>query len=302
MLDTASASEVFVKVAKPRSFLGTTAVTLDDIRAVLPDSVSVSAWEDGSSPDVGPVSCLSVGAVGIKPWFRMQSSHVRTRIPVIVTDEGLGSYGTWRSRREAWRRQGVREPWRSIRTAAVSIATRILTTERWALHEETPAGWSLNEHIAREFRRQGTRTSPTNTAVFLSQPWPELGVMSESAYLCHVTDVADVCAQAGLKFAVHPHPTEDPRRYSAWPSLKKRPLAELDPQTINAAVVIGTSSTALINLAAIHHTPVMRVATPELSKLDEQLSPRQASLLLRHAGPSVPSQAWRSTLTGVLAT
>jgi len=126
--------------------------------------------------------------------------------------------------------------------------------------------------------------------------------MSENAYLEHVSEVADACGRAGLGFSVHPHPAEDPRRYSEWSTMEKRPLAELDHGTINAAVVIGTSSTALINLAAIHHTPVMRVATPELSKLDQQMSPRQTSLLLRHAGPNVLPRAWPSTLTRMLAT
>ncbi len=302
MLADSGTSEATIKVTKPKSFLGTPAIALDDIRAALPASVTVAAWEDDDFADTGPIWCLSVGAVGIKPWFRLQTSHLRTRVPVVVTDEGLGSYGTWRSRREAWRRQGVHEPWRSLRTAAVSTATRILTSERWALHQETPAGWELNQDIVNEFRLLGTRTAPTRKAVFLSQPWPELGVMSENAYLDHVAEVADVCGRAGLEFSVHPHPAEDPHRYSAWSTMAKRPLAELDHGTINAAVVIGTSSTALINLSAIHHTPVIRVATPELSKLDEELSPRQASLLLRHAGPSVPSKAWPSTLTKMLAT
>ena len=302
MMVDSGTPEAIIGVTKPRSFLGTPAVTLDDIRTALPISVAVSPWEDGHYPGAGPIWCLSVGAVGIKPWFRLQARHWRTRVPVVVTDEGLGSYGTWRSRREAWRRQGVHEPWRSLRTAAVSTATRSLTSERWALHEETSAGWALNQDIVDEFRLLGTRSAPTRKAVFLSQPWPELGVMSENAYLHHVAEVADVCVRAGLEFSVHPHPAEHPRRYSAWSTMGKRPLAELDHGAINAAVVIGMSSTALINLAAIHHTPVMRVTTPELSKLDEKLSPRQASLLLHHAGPSVDSKAWPSTLTRMLAT
>lgn len=294
------AEDVTIRLNAPRSFLGASPVTIDDVRTLVPDGLPVSMWEGESLASGGTLWCLSVGAVGIKPWLRLHAAHPGRRIPVVVTDEGLGSYGTWASRRAAWRRQNVREPWLTFRATAVTAATKALTSRRWALHIQGPDGWCLNKNIADEFRRHGTRDVPQRRAVFLSQPWPELGVMSEATYLRHVAELAETCSAVGLEFTVHPHPAEDPRRYNAWPAPTPHPLAELDADAINASVVIGASSTALVNLAAIHGTPVMRVATQELLELDRQLSPRQASLLQHHAGPNVPPEARHSILSRML--
>ena len=40
---------------------------------------------------------------------------------------------------------------------------------------------------------------------------------------------------------------------------------------------VGSTSTGMLNVAAIHGVPTMRVGTQELDLLDRQLSPEQAS-------------------------
>ncbi len=44
-------------------------------------------------------------------------------------------------------------------------------------------------------------------------------------------------------------------------------------------MVIGATSSALLNVQALYGTPVMRVVAPELAHLDDELSAGQRSLL-----------------------
>lgn len=294
--------EVTVSLFPPRRFLGAEALTVDDVQAMAPDHVTVIPVEHplrlaaGSRPWL-----LSVGAVGLKPWASVRRAIGAKRLPVVVTDEGLGSYGTATTRRRSWAREGVREPWRTVRTAAVFGGTAALATSRWRLYLQTPTGWNLNAPVADEFRRHGQRHSADGGVVFLSQPWPELGVMTEGRYMAHVDDVARAAADAGLSFAVRPHPAEPSGRYGRWPVLDGAGLAELDPAILNATAVAGATSTAMLNLAAIHGVPALRVSTPALDVLDRQLSSRQDSLLNHHLGPASPEREWASTLAKLSA-
>lgn len=283
-------------------FMEAPGIGIDDVRSMLPPQVAVDRWD--SSPAVAAEespSLLSVGAVGLKPLLALRRTLGLRRLPVVVTDEGLGSYGNWRSRRQAWAREGVREPWLSVRTTAVTAASAALTTRRWALYEERSTGWSLNPSIAGEFHRHASRTSDAGGAVFLSQPWPELGVMTETAYQRHVAGLADACAQAGLSFTVHPHPAERPSRYAHWDVHDSHGLAELDQQTVNATVLLGASSTGMLNVAAVHGVPALRVATAEITALERRLTRRQASLLTRFLGRPVAEPQWTIRLSALRA-
>ena len=64
--------------------------------------------------------------------------------------------------------------------------------------------------------------------------------------------------------------------------------AELDRQVVGARLVLGGNSTALLNLAAVHRTPAVRVMVPELAPLDAALGSRQRSLLDAFLPPAVP--------------
>lgn len=75
--------------------------------------------------------------------------------------------------------------------------------------------------------------------------------------------------------------------------------AELDPDVAGATVVIGATSSALLNIKALFGTPAIRVVTPELSHLDAQLSARQRSLLDAFLPPARPVAALSAVLTGL---
>lgn len=278
---------ITVELMDSRTFFGAEAITPAVVADLLPENMTVTTWQGERAPRDAKLWMLSVGAVGIKPWLKLRSLHPFRRFPVIVTDEGLSTYGNWTARRQAGQRQGVREPWLSIRTTAVESATSMLTTTRWPLHVETGSGWGLNKSAAQEFRRLAPAPDPVARTVFLSQPWPELGVLSEERYLAHVDEVARASAAAGLEFTVLPHPGEPRGRFDRFGVSPATDLAEFNPVALGARVLTGASSTAMLNLAAIHGIPAARVGTPELADLDRKLAPGQASLLSHYATPSL---------------
>lgn len=290
------------------SFLGTTAVTDADLDRLLPDdprlvrSPGYPEAADGGRPgrrhrgDLRAsgdeeLTYLAVGAPGIKPWLRIAAANPGRRFAVVVTDEGIGSYGTWRSRRDAWRREGGREPWPTIRALAVWAARASLTTQRWPLYQRDGASWRLNEAVAGEFRRTAGSPPASGHAVFLSQPWVELGVLQGTRYEQHVRRVGEACARAGLAFVVRPHPAEDVRRYDGMTVWGGASPAEMDGRIAGAAVVLGATSTALLNLAAIHRRPAVRVVCPGGEAIERDLSARQRGLLRQYVGPCVPESA-----------
>lgn len=272
-------------------FLGAHPVAQADVDRLFPSDprlTRISPTGNGrvwAEPDERLVY-LAVGSPGIKPWLRLRAAHPTRRITVVVTDEGLGSYGDWRSRRDAWLRESGRGLWPTVRALAGAAAKRLLTDERWALYEEAPSGWTISPAVADEFRRL-PRPATTGRAVFLTQPWVELGVVTESAYLHHIAAVAAACAASGHPFAVRPHPAEDASRYARWDVIPGTAPAELDPRITSSAVVLGGTSSALLNLAAIFSLPAFRVGGKELTVLDELLSSRQRALLDTFLPPTV---------------
>lgn len=289
--------DVTVEMMGSRTFFGDEAITPAVVADLLPDHVTVVPWSNAATPKDRQLWMLSVGAVGIKPWLRLHAKNPGRRFEVIVSDEGLGSYGNWFSRREAHRRQGVNEPWRSVRTSAVETATWALTSTRWPLHVETTKGWALNKPAADEFRRLAPEPEVADRVVFISQPWPELGIMDESEYLHHIDDVARASRAAGLGFVVLPHPGEPRGRFDHLEVAGGAEMAECNAVALGAKLLAGASSTAMLNLAAIHGIPAVRVGTPQLADLDRKLAPRQASLLSRYAAPSLSPEAFGRRLS-----
>lgn len=223
---------------------------------------------------------LSVGAPATRALARLVTAHRGRRPQVVVVDEGIGSYGTWRTRRAAYLRQGGAGPWSTMRAVTVASAARLVPDVRWSLYSRSGSGWVVNDEVADEFRlRLGGGAPAPGRAVYLTQPWSHLGVMSHEAYAAHLGGVRLVCATVGLGFTLRPHPWEDPDRYAGLPVLSARGPAELDREVTEASVVIGANSTALLNVRAIHGTRVARVTAPELARLDAGLSRRQRSLL-----------------------
>ncbi len=276
-------------------FLGARPVSEADIDRLLPHDPRLTRISPTGSDRVAAepddrLVYMAVGSPGIKPWLRLRAAHPRRPLSVVVVDEGLGSYGTWQARRDAWLREGGRGPWPTIRALAGASAKRLLTTRRWPLYIEEPHRWRLNELAAQEFKLQGTQET-TQQAVFITQPWVELGILSDDAYRGHISEVAAVCQKAGYRFAVRPHPAEDGARYRDWDVIPGTAPAELEPRITSSAVVLGATSTALLNVAAIFGSRAFRVGGKELAVLDELLSERQRALLDTYLPPTVAPTA-----------
>ncbi|WP_374968547.1 hypothetical protein [Terrabacter sp. BE26] len=235
---------------------------------------------------------LSIGLPGTRAWTRLVLAGRGRRPRVVVVDEGIGSFGDLRSRREAYRRQGGSALRSVVRAGVVSAGGRLLTDLHWSLYQRTTGSWVVREEVAREFRTRLSGPSPTSPrAVYLTQPWPDLGVMSEASYLQHLQAVRDQCAAAGLDLVVRPHPSEHLDRYAGFQLVEGSAPAELAREVVGSRVVIGSNSTALLNLAAVHQTPAIRVTAPELATLETALTSRQRSLLDAFLPAAVPVQA-----------
>lgn len=294
-------TSVTVVLADPRRFLGIQQLSLDDAQAALAGLRGVrlvSAQDVGlMAPADSVMRYLAVGAPGIKPFLRLRAANPTRSIETVVTDEGISSYGTWRTRRDAWLREGGGEPRATVRALAMFGARRALTTKRWSTFRRSAGSWEVNPWVADEFRAAGVRSTPVPAAVFCSQPWVELGLVSDDEYTSFVLSVADRCRSAGLDFTLRPHPAERLERYPASLDVSRAAMpAELDSQCINASVILGASSTALLNLSAVHEVPVIRVSPPQVAALDSELSKDQASLLAHYLGAPADLESLASRL------
>ena len=127
---------------------------------------------------------LSIGAPGTRAWSRLVLAGRGRRPRVVVVDEGLGSFGDVRARREAYRRQGGRGAWPAVRAVVVGTGQHVLTGVHWSLYRRAGPAWQVVPEVAEEFRLRVDGSAPApGAAVYLTQPWPDLGVMSERAYL-----------------------------------------------------------------------------------------------------------------------
>jgi len=283
--------ELRVHFLQGPAFLGAS-VTPDEVRRYLPEQVSLEMCTSTEDlPPRGPVTYVAVGAPGLRPLFAMRRAQPFRRVHVVVVDEGLGSYGDRRTRYAAYRRQGGGAMRSAVRAAAVDLGARTLTGTRWPLYLKDH-DWAVFEPVAQEFRRALGPIDPTTAdprrAVFLSQPWVDLRLSSEDRYLEHVARLAEGQAQLGRRLLVRPHPAEPPERFRDFPTMTQVGPAELDQQVVGAGIVIGASSTALLNLAALYGTPVQRVRPPGTEHLEARLSADQRDLLARYL-PSITS-------------
>lgn len=278
----------------------------DGYTAILPrDGVHLHPDGRQPSPPSGGerITCLAIGAPALRLWSRLRTHRLRSQVEVVVVDEGLGTYGTWRTRRAAWAREGVSEPWLSVRAGAVALGARVLTDQRWATYVPQPrGGWGVNDTVRREFRLHVQRedAAVTDTVVLLTQPWPELGVLDERAQRDHVDLIARQVAALGLQLRVRPHPREPHDRYREWGITPDAGAgaAELDPAVVHSRAVIGGPSTALLNLAAIHGVPTLRTGIPDRPDLDEAVGRAQEGLLRQFTGRAIPPSDVGSVLRG----
>lgn len=248
-----------------------------DPRLTVELATDADPWWQGTARDL---VLLSIGAPGTRAYRRLLQARAGRRPLVVVADEGIGSYGSWVTRRDAYVRQGGEPRVSAARAVVVSAANAVLPDVRWTLYRRDRTSWFFNAEIAAEFRRRVEGDAPPpRTAVYLTQPWVDLGLVSEQQYAAHLREVSAACDRAGLRLVVRPHPRERLRPYADLPTIPTDRPAEIDRAVVDAAVVLGANSTALLNVRAIHRSPVARVRLPELAGLDARLGARQRSLL-----------------------
>jgi hypothetical protein len=272
-----------------RPFLGEHHVTDDDLAALLPQDPRITL-ETG--PDGEPAEeriYVAVGAPGIKPLLRLRAAHPLRALRVVVVDEGLGSYGDWHSRRDAWRREGHAAWWATTRAVTVTTARRVLTDERWAMYREEAGRWALDERAATELRRPtGPPPSRPPYAVLLSQPFVQLGLMSADEAAGFQRGLSAAVTAAGLDLLVRPHPAEAALRVEGVEPVSSSTPAEIDPVVRGATAVLGTATTGLLNVAALGLAPAIRLDVPGVRASEAALSATQRSLLSAFLPPAVP--------------
>lgn len=289
-------------VARPSGgFRGTNPLTAGDVGRAFPEDPLLSYVHPGTPRRPGSRTVLlSVGVPGIKPYLGLLRGERRPAW-VVVCDEGIGTYGDFGTRLAALRREGTRTPRASLVAGARTTADVVLTDQRWNLYVRDRSahdGWRVEQEVAGEFLRHVSRSgTPRRAAVYLTQPWVELDLVTEASYLAHLEAVERACSASGLKLEVRPHPVEDPGRYAGLPLITGQAPAELDHRVVDASVVLGGASTALLNLAAVHGVPAIRVSLRETDKLDAAMNSRQASLFAAF----VPQRSSASDLAPLLA-
>lgn len=287
-----STGRVRVSFIPAPAFLATHAVGLDDARELFPDDARLSVhegmarWRFEADSDA---HYISVGAPGLKAMLELRRANGPLRIRVVVTDEGIGTYGGLRARRDAMRRQGAHPVTATLKAALLVGAAKTLTSRRWAAYRRVGGAWHVVPEVAEEFARHvgGTGHGARRTAVILTQPFVDLGLVSEGDYLTYVRAIVQQCADAGFVAVVRPHPSEDVRRYERFEVMAGRGTAELDSLVTGADVVLGGPSTALVNLAAMFDTHVVWVSEPSLTYLDTDVSAAQAEIFATFLGRPV---------------
>ncbi|MEO7000113.1 MAG: hypothetical protein ABI112_18710 [Terracoccus sp.] len=273
-----------------------------EVRALLPSDERLTTiivepgtpWWRGLAADC---VLLSIGAPGTRALARLLGARWGRKPLVVVVDEGIGSYGNWRSRRAAYVRKGGREPEVSLRAAAVAGANAVVPDVRWSLYRRMDGRWFVDPLVAAEFRLHlDNQQLERPSVVYLTQPWVKLGVMTVGEHARHLDHLRVECERQGFAFGVRPHPLDDLGLYRDVWVMTKQSAAEFDRRIAEACLVIGGSSTALLNIRALHGTRVMRIGTPGLAGLDRTLSARQRSLLDAVLPPPVAVDGIRSAL------
>lgn len=289
LLDDSSDATLTLSFVPTGRFLTAPAVTLDDARAVLPHDGRlrlVGGMPGWRFDDGARAVYVSVGAPGLRTLAPLRRANGRRRIRIVVTDEGIGTYGSWATRRDALTRQGIPAANAGAKAALLVVSSRVLTSRRWAAYRRMEDGWSVCPDIADEFRRHTGAVHPgtSSDAIILTQPFVDLALVSEQRYVAYVEQLVESARSVGLEPVVRPHPAENAARYAHLPLMAGRGVAELDPAVVGAAAVIGGPSTALVNLASMHGAHVVWVSEPSLGHLDTDVSQAQREIFATFLG------------------
>jgi hypothetical protein len=274
-----------------RPFLGEHRVSEDDVRGLLPDDerLEVVTGLPPAEPGGEDRVYLAIGSPGLKPLARLRLQHPGRRLRVVVVDEGLGSYGTWRTRRDAWRREGHAAWWATTRALVVEAGRRALTDERWALYRHTRGGWVVDQAVAGALLPPADGEDRQPHAVLLAQPFVQLGLLTDDETRELVVAVAAACQEAGLRLLLRPHPAEPTlATVEGVEVLPSTSPAEVDPMVRSARAALGTASTALLNIAALGLAPTVRLDVPGTRHSEAALSDTQREILATFLPRAVP--------------
>lgn len=274
------------------AFLAAPAVGVDDARELLPDDPRLTLEEGMPGwrfADGTRALYVSVGTPGLKALVALRRANGLRPIHVVVTDEGIGTYGSWTTRRDALRRQGASPLKAALKAGLVTAAGRTMTSERWAAYRRTPDGWEVTPAVRDEFcaHTEHALRPLRRSAVIFTQPFVDLGLVEEKSYVDYVRGLVASCADVGLEPLVRPHPAEDVRRYDEFEVMRSRGTAELDPLVVRADAVLGGPSTALVNLGAMFDANVVWVSEPSLTYLDTDVSEAQRQIFETFLGDPV---------------
>ena len=89
-----------------------------------------------------------------------------------------------------------------------------------------------------------------------------------------------------------PHPAEQHDAYAGFTVIGDGRVAERDERVVNAAGVVGGTSTALLNVSALYGVPAARVIAPGLERLETELGVDQRALLDTYLPPAVDARRW----------
>lgn len=249
----------------------------------------------GSSALVGgPDVYVAVGRPGIKPILRMAA---RRRLPgnVVVTDEGIGSYGTSAARLGALVREGKSQPRAFATVVGGMFAGAMVRSERWSTYLPRPGGWDVNQLVRDEFVRERTVSwTPGDGGPWvgcLLQPWPELGVGTEADQLRGLARLRRHCERNGTRLLVIPHPSEPASRYTGqFEVLPPDRPAELEAGLDRLSLLIGETSTSLLHHRALFGLPAMRLDRTVGGLPVPPLHGSQRSLMQHFLGTPVGSE------------
>ena len=259
---------------------------LDDPQGLLSGLETVEVVDRHVARD-GRHSLVSIGSQGIKAWGKLRFSPSAWPLETVVVDEGIGSYGNATTRRAAMRREGSGAVRATLYAYGGATARRLIPTTPWCLYRLVDGRWQLDERIASEFRRSSEPPENSDNVVFLTQPWVAFGLVQPGVYLAHLDRVRAAVEATGAPFLIRPHPSEDPDLYAGFGVLAATSPAELDPAVTSASYVLGESSTALLNLAAVRGLDAARVVGPLTERSDMALSTRQDALFRQFVPTSV---------------
>lgn len=243
---------------------------------------------------------VAVGKVGLKPLATIVQSLRRSPRRIVVTDEGLGSYGSTRSRLEALRRERPGRPLSIAVSVIGDLASAAIPATRWPAYRHVDSGWSAVDAVRQEFTRyRSVEWAPSGARPwvgYFTQPWPEVGVGSVAAHVRRAAGLRDLCAACGHDLLIIPHPAEPAGRYADFQVLGSAKPAELEGGLSALRLAVGETSTALLNNAAWFGIPSARVSHGPDAFCGAPVNGEQQSLLRDFLGDPVPVSALEERL------